>query len=211
MITEIFKPEETREYHQIILTGFLSKIPFALGILYPPERETEVQEQLRSLSSQNIGIDPIDPWDGPGLDRKLSGLLNQSAFIGLPAAVTACAWKCGPRAGSVIGLAGSADFSADENVSEVSPGLWCGAYPGGPGYLIAADRKKALYVDQEISVAHTLGTDPLPAFLKACEKEKIKTYLFVTDGSGGDGLIAASALNGKKLEHLPPAYPQTEN
>jgi hypothetical protein len=136
------------------------------------------------------------------LDRYLALALREACPKGTIAAMSFCAWRFGPASGGVIGSLEEPPSSAGEEVEEISGGVWCCAFPGGPGFAAAGSRRGALEIRQAISDCRNQHCPPWPEFQKWLLRRRIQSYLYVSDGSGGEGLLSAGGRNGSKTVFL---------
>ena len=187
-------------YDAISVSGIAEGCPFAAAVLCEPEQAAGAAAGLERLAEHlNIrGIsDPVE------LDVRLAAALKQCCPPGIPAAaMTICAWKHGPVSGGVVGSPHQAEESACGRLEQLAEDLWSEAFPGGPGFVVCGNRHLALEAEELVSGQRCCGEDPWPAFCRWVEGKGVPAWLYVADGSGADGVLAACGQNGKTIVFL---------
>lgn len=167
-------------------------IPFAAAVLCPNEYLQIVRKELQRLEDT---LDVRGVRDVLELDWALASALRAvlPESVGA-AAMTVQAWKRGPISGGVIGHPHHMLQSGNDQIEQLAEDVWCIAFPGGPGLLLAGERRLMNRAVQAITTARCLGEDPWPK-LKTLMRDA-EAYLYVTDGSGANGFLAAGGANG---------------
>lgn len=168
------------------------RFPFATAVLCPKEHLQTVQEKLKRLD-KILDIDDI--WDVLELDKALASALRTIfPHSVIAAAMTVQAWKKGPISGGVVGHPRHIIQAGNGQVEQLATDVWCIAFPGGPGLILVGARHLMNQAAQIITTARCLGEDPWPNLKQLLWDAE--AYLYVTDGSGADGFLAASGENG---------------
>jgi len=182
------------------VTGTAENCPFAAAVLCEPEQAADTAAGLERLPEylNILGIsDPVE------LDCHLAAALKQCCPPDIPAAaMTICAWKHGPVSGGVVGSPHQAEESACGRLEQLAEDLWSEAFPGGPGFVVCGNRHLALEAEELVSGQRCCGETPWPAFCRWVEGKGVPAWLYVADGSGADGVLAACGQNGKTLVFL---------
>lgn len=172
--------------------------PFAAGVLC---RETEADPLRMALSRLDEVINTRNTRDPAALDEALADALRAVCpKETAAAALTIRTWQQGASSGGVIGRPHVPSAAAEGSWELLAEGLWCIAYSGGPGLVLAGEQVLIRRAAQIISACRTLGQDAwekLQPLLDAAE-----AYLYVTDGSGSAGVLAAGGQNGRYLTRL---------
>jgi len=189
-----------KEYEALLVTGTAENCPFAAAVLCEPEQAADTAAGLERLPEylNILGIsDPVE------LDCHLAAALKQCCPPDIPAAaMTICAWKHGPVSGGVVGSPHRAEEAACGKIEQLTEDLWSQAFSGGPGFVICGDGHLALEAEELISGKRCCGEAPWDAFSRWADAKKIPVYLYVTDGSGAAGFLAACGRNGKTSAFL---------
>ena len=187
------------KYTYAIQTGTAEgKYPFAAAVLCPPEELPKVCTELKRL---NELLDTSEFKDLYMLDTALAKTMKiicpQSVSA---AAITLQAWEKGPVSGGIIGAPHQIYRSANGELEQLKDHLWCMAFPGGPGLVLAGPKSLALRMMQEITISRNLQIDPWSQIKK--HLWEAKAYLYVTDGSGAKGFLAAGDEKDNCIIHL---------
>lgn len=182
-----------------VRSGVIQNRPFAAGVLC----------RRGIFPAAWKGLEELSKWQIPDANDPV--LLDQMIALELAAvcpkeataaAMTVGAWKVGPISGGVIGAPHSDSNSAAGELEELEPGVWCSAYPGGPGFVLMGDRASALEAQQTITGCRNQSASSWPAFRKWAQSHSIRNFLYVQDGSGGEGLLAGMGANGTAFIRL---------
>ena len=172
--------------------------PFAAGALC---REAEAGVLQTALCRLDEVIDTRNTRDPAALDEALVDALQAVCPQDtLAAALTIQSWRKGGSSGGVIGRPHVPSAAAAGSWERLAEDLWCVAFPGGPGLVLAGEQTLIRRAAQTISICRTLRQDAfeqLRPLLDAAE-----AYLYVTDGRGSAGMLAAGGQNGRYLVRL---------
>lgn len=98
----------------------------------------------------------------------------------------------------IIGSLGGEAYVIDEHMAEILPQVWCLSYAGGPGLLLQGSRQAAWKMREYLEYPGQQFTwDDVRLHLK---QQSVSAYLYVTDGSGGEGILACG--DGQKEERI---------
>lgn len=163
------------------------------GALCPAEVLSQLENNLRTMEDMPL-TGTTDPY---GIDLWLAKTAETVCPPGtLAAALSVNAWAEGPVSGGVIGAPHEDPVSADEALEELPGGLWCWSRPESPGFVLCGSRKDAVGARDALCVALEQRADPWNAFSAWLEKNsQVRTYLFLLDGCGQQGMLAAGDEN----------------
>jgi|GEM_PF-3578781 len=174
------------------LTGKVKNHPFAVGILCDKESWASAERELGHIYYWT----PPETYDPVFLDQLMIDEIEKLCPYGVVVAgMTFCAWRHGPSAGGVIGNPGKSVSSACGELEQLSEDVWSSAYPGGPGFAILGNRKQALHAQQIVTGFRNRNIPPWDVFREWLQDEGIRSYLYVTDGSGRNGVLSVKGDN----------------
>lgn len=177
----------------------LYQMPAAVGIWCRAGDLEGLDEHFRRKLTAYRGKDVRCITDPVALDQYLADYVTWLCPVSVvAAAANIAAWHNGPRTGGIIGSLGGEVHAIDEHMVEILPQVWCLSYSGGPGLLLQGSRQAAWKVREFLEYPGKQYTcDEIRAYLK---QQKVVTYLYVTDGSGGEGILAGG--DGQKEERI---------
>lgn len=172
--------------------------PFAAGALCRP---AEAEALQRALCRLDEVIDTRNTRDPAALDEVLADALRAVCPSDTAAAaLTLQAWSRGGSSGGVIGRPHVVSAAAAGSWEQLAEDLWCVAFPGGPGLVLAGEQSLIRRAAQTISFCRALRQDAFEKLQPLLETAE--AYLYVTDGSGSKGCLAAGGQNGRYLFRL---------
>ena len=159
------------------------------GALCPDEGALQLEQRLQELEGK-LCADTADPY---GIDLWLAETAAEICPPGtLAAALSVNAWAKGPVSGGVIGAPHEEPASADGELEKLAEDLWCWSRPESPGFVICGHRRDAIGARDALCTALERGEEPWGAFSVWLQKNpQVRTYLFLLDGCGQRGVLAA--------------------
>lgn len=171
---------------------------FAAGVLC---LETEADAMRVALGRLDAVIDTRNTRDPAVLDETLADALRMVCpQETVAAALTIRVWQRGASSGGVIGRPDVSPVAAAGSWERLAEDLWCIAYPGGPGLVLAGEQSLIRRAAQAISICRALRQDVWEKLQPLLDEAE--AYLYVTDGSGSAGVLAAGGRNGRYMIRL---------
>lgn len=180
-------------FYALASAGKIGNHPLAIGILCREDAKVSVGYVLERMC---LWVPP-ETYDPLLLDQAMTDEMNILCSENVVAAgMSLCAWRYGPSAGGVIGAPRKLSSTADGELEELDENVWCCAYSGGPGFVVCGSKKQALTAQQIITGFRNQHMSPWQPFKKWLGDELIVNYLYVSDGSGEEGLLSVGGKNG---------------
>ena len=173
----------------------------AIGIWCHTKDILSVDDEIRMNLLSCEGETMAHSMDPVAIDRYLAVFVERVCPPGvLAAAATLQAWTAGPRTGGIIGSMHQSAPGRGENPERLAADVWCLSYPGGPGIIVNSSLDTAW---QLRAYLNRYGHEqPWPTLRKWLLRAGISHYLYVTDGSGGKGMLACGNSGNESLLHL---------
>lgn len=177
------------DYRVRLYRTCLYQVPAAVGVWCRAEDLDGVDGQIRRSLTAYQGEDVRCITDPVALDQYLADYVTWLCPLAvLAAAANIAAWQNGPRTGGIIGSLGGEAHVIDEHMAEILPQVWCLSYAGGPGLLLQGSRQAAWKMREYLEYPGQQFTwNDVRLHLK---QQSVSAYLYVTDGSGGEGILA---------------------
>lgn len=160
------------------------------------------------LDSLNDSLSRFANWnfvntrDAVDIDLQLAHAISSL----LPVDTTAAAasihlWDGGCISGGVIGAPHAKPLSAIGSLEEIASGVWCWSVSSGPGFVVSCARENALHLANAVYAAKD-SNGSWRAFQSQLGAHHMGEYLYVTDGCGAQGMLAAGGGNGAFITRL---------